>query len=40
MEMNEKEGQKHNNNIYNKLFEIQSLLKKESSLKALCKYYL
>lgn len=29
-----------NNNMFNKLSEIQSLLKKESSLKGLCKYYL
>lgn len=41
--MNDKIEQIHNNkgnSMYNKLCEIQSLLKKESSLKTLCKYYL
>ena len=39
--MNEENGQNKNisDGIYNKLYEIQSLLKKESSLRTLCKYY-
>ncbi len=35
--MKNKEDNENNNNIFSKLLKLQSLIKKESSLKELCK---